>query len=69
MYLFFKHNSALEIVLFLDCGCDPVGSSANSCGLGGICTSCNLGYSGDKCDSCESTYFRNGSVCNGETLS
>ena len=43
------------------------GSSSVSCSLSGVCT-CNTGYSGDKCDTCQSGYFNqtgSGSNCTG----
>ena len=51
----------------LDCECDSNGSTLTQCDLTGIC-SCYPGYTGDKCDSCESDYYRVNSDCIGKTF-
>ena len=48
----------------LACGCNLDGSANDSCSLSGICT-CKTCYTGDKCDSCESDYYKSGSNCIG----
>ena len=46
------------LFFFSDCECDNKGSSGLSCDdVNGKCT-CKLGYIGDKCDSCLSSYYR-----------
>ena len=41
---------------FLECKCDPEGSSSIECSSNGQCT-CNIGYTGEKCDICADTFF------------
>ena len=48
----------LEIVLFSECNCTSPGSSDGlTCNSSGVCT-CFPGYTGNKCESCASLYFR-----------
>ena len=52
----------------LECVCDSIGSNSSQCGLTGVCP-CKEGYTGDKCDTCKSDYYRNGNgECEGKTL-
>ena len=51
----------------LACGCYTEGSSNSSCNSTGQCT-CETGYTGDKCDSCESEYYKSGSNCTGKNF-
>ena len=59
-------SNIVDYYFCLECGCDSDGSSSSSC-ISGNCT-CKTGYTGDKCDSCESDYYKSGSNCTGKTF-
>ena len=60
-----KRSNSYTISL-TECNCSPIGTMIDStCDGDGICD-CRDGYTGDKCDQCESGYFsEDGESCSG----
>ena len=64
--MIFKQNRWL--LSCLACNCDPDGSFSFHCTSTGICD-CKTGFTGEKCDSCKSDYYRSGATCKGSAFS
>ena len=54
------------LISSLECDCFAIGTKKNTaCDINGKCT-CKVGYVGDKCDTCDSGYFKlSNGVCEG----
>ena len=50
------------MTMILACQCDVNGAKDQNCDEDGQCN-CNEGYTGDRCDSCIDTYFKNDNLC------